>query len=295
MQKKTPKGVVNQAVSSMEQKIKIESSKGDSSFLAGQTAIVTGSSSGIGAGIAKALAAAGAIVVVNYVSSKDGAEEVIRSIRDHGGQGRAVRADVSRQDQVEKLFRETIDAYGTVDILVSNAGIQKDSSFETMSLEDWNFVLAVNLTGGFLCAQAAVREFLRRGVVHERSRSTGKVIFVSSVHEEIPWAGHVNYSASKGGLRMLMKSMALELAPRNIRVNSIAPGAIKTPINRDAWETPRAKENLLQLIPCDRIGEPVDIGRAAVWLASDESSYVHGTTLFVDGGMMLYPGFAHGG
>ena len=260
-----------------------------------RTAIVTGSSSGIGAGIAKALARAGARVVVNYASSRDGAEQVLREIEKEGGQGLVVQADVSREDQVADLFRRTVETFGSVDILVNNAGIQKDSSFEKMSLEDWNLVLAINLTGGFLCARAAVREFLRRDPGEGRSRAVGKIIFISSVHEEIPWAGHVNYSASKGGLRMLMKSLALELAPRNIRVNSIAPGAIKTPINRKAWETPEARKNLLKLIPCNRIGETDDVGRVAVWLASDESDYLQGTTLFVDGGMMLYPGFAHGG
>jgi len=264
-------------------------------LLGGQTAVVTGSSSGIGAGIAKAMAGAGANVVINYASSREKAEKVLDTVTEAGGNGIVVQADVSRRDQVEKLFQRTIDAFGTVDILVNNAGIQKDASFETMNLDDWDRVLAINLTGGFLCSQAAVREFLRRGVVGGRSRSAGKIIFISSVHEEIPWAGHVNYSASKGGVRMLMKSMALELASRNIRVNSIAPGAIKTPINRDAWDTPAARRNLLKLIPCGRIGETGDIGRAAVWLASDESDYMHGTTLFIDGGMMLYPGFAHGG
>ncbi len=270
-------------------------SKGCDALLSGQTAIITGSSSGIGAGIARAMAGAGANVIINYASSKDGAEKVLSTIKEAGGTGIVVQADVSRRDQVETLFRRAVDTFGTVDILVNNAGIQKDSSFETMSLDDWNRVLAINLTGGFLCAQAAVREFLRRGVVADRSRSAGKIIFISSVHEDIPWAGHVNYSASKGGIRMLMKSMALELASRNIRVNSIGPGAIKTPINRDAWETPEARQNLLKLIPCDRIGKTEDIGRAAVWLASDESAYIQGTTMFIDGGMMLYPGFAHGG
>jgi glucose 1-dehydrogenase len=279
----------------MMQESDAQKSKGCGALLSGQTAVITGSSSGIGAGIARAMAGAGANVIINYASSKDGAEKVLSTIREAGGAGIVVQADVSRRDQVETLFRQAIDTFGTVDILVNNAGIQMDSSFETMSLDDWNRVLAINLTGGFLCAQAAVREFLHRGVVADRSRSAGKIIFISSVHEDIPWAGHVNYAASKGGIRMLMKSMALELASRNIRVNSIAPGAIKTPINRAAWETPEARQNLLRLIPCDRIGETEDIGRAAVWLASDESAYTQGTTMFIDGGMMLYPGFAHGG
>jgi glucose 1-dehydrogenase len=164
-----------------------------------------------------------------------------------------------------------------------------------MTLEQWNTVIAVNLTGQFLCARAAVREFRRRGPRPLVSRALGKIICISSVHEVIPWARHANYAASKGGVMLMMKSLAQEVAPLKIRVNSISPGAIRTPINRPAWETPSACEALLRLIPYRRIGEPEDIGRAAVWVASDESDYVTGTSLYVDGGMTLYPEFAHGG
>ena len=184
---------------------------------------------------------------------------------------------------------------GTVDILINNAGLQRDAPFPEMTFENWSTVINVNLTGQFLCARTAVREFLRRGVVPTVSSSAGKIICMSSVHEVIPWAGHVNYAASKGGIMLMMKSIAQELAPQKIRVNSIAPGAIKTPINRSAWETPEAEKKLLTLIPEGRVGLPEDIARAAVWLASDASDYVVGTTLFVDGGMTLYPGFATGG
>jgi glucose 1-dehydrogenase len=155
-------------------------------------------------------------------------------------------------------------------------------------------VLSTNLTGQFLTAQAAVKEFRRRGQ-RSNSKALGKIICMSSVHEVIPWAGHVNYAASKGGIQMFMKSLAQEVAPERIRVNSIAPGAIRTPINKDAWDTDAALAKLLQLIPYGRVGEVDDIGKAAVWLASDESDYVVGTTLFVDGGMTLYPGFADNG
>jgi glucose 1-dehydrogenase len=164
-----------------------------------------------------------------------------------------------------------------------------------MTLEQWQKVLAVNLTGQFLCAREAAREFIRRGPQPEISAATGKIICMSSVHEVIPWAGHVNYATSKGGIMLLMKSIAQELAPHKIRVNSIGPGAIKTPINKEAWDTPEAAEKLLTLIPYGRIGEPADIGKAAVWLASDEADYVTGITLFADGGMTLYPGFASNG
>ena len=263
--------------------------------LKNQKALVTGASSGIGKACAIALGAAGASVVVNYVSSPEDAEPVVAVIRQNGGEAVAIRADVSRENEVQTMFAEMIERFGTIDILINNAGLQRDSAFQEMTLDQWNTVISVNLTGQFLCAREAVREFLRRGVVPSVSAAAGKIICMSSVHEVIPWGGHVNYAASKGGIMQLMKSMAQELAPKKIRVNSIAPGAIKTPINRAAWETPEAEAKLLNLIPEGRVGVPEDIARAAVWLASDASDYVIGITLFVDGGMTLYPGFATGG
>ena len=265
--------------------------------LKGQIAIVTGASSGIGAGVAKSLAAAGATVVVNHPvdATKAAAEAVLAEIASIGGDGITYQADVSKEDEVKKMFADVIARFGTVDILINNAGLQRDSPFQEMTLEQWNYVLAVNLTGQFLCAREAVKEFLRRGVVPERSRAAGKIICMSSVHEVIPWAGHANYAASKGGIMMLMKSIAQEFAPSKIRVNSIGPGAIKTPINHAAWATPAAEKKLLELIPYNRVGVVEDIGAAAVWLASDDSDYITGTTLFVDGGMTLYPGFSTNG
>jgi len=263
--------------------------------LKGQVALVTGASSGIGAGVARALAQEGARLVVNYAGNSEGAERVVHEIQQAGGEAFAVKADVSQEDQVQALFAQTIQTYGTVDILVNNAGLQKDAPLVDMTLAQWNTVIGVNLTGQFLCAREAVKEFLRRGVVPERSRTAGKIICMSSVHEVIPWAGHANYAASKGGVMLLMKTLAQELAPHKIRVNSIAPGAIKTPINTAAWATPEAEAELLKLIPYKRVGVVEDIGAAAVWLASDDSDYVQGITLFVDGGMTLYPGFDMGG
>ena len=163
--------------------------------------------------------------------------------------------------------------------------------FHDMTLEQWNKVIGVNLTGQFLCARAAMREFLRRGVVPSVSCAAGKIICMSSVHQEIPWAGHANYATSKGGIKLMMESMAQEFAPHRIRVNGIAPGAIRTPINTVGLGDAGSLRSLMTLVPYGRIGEPEDIARAAVWLASDQSDYVVGTTLFVDGGMTLYPGF----
>jgi glucose 1-dehydrogenase len=260
-----------------------------------QRAIVTGASTGIGEAIARALAAAGAAVVVNYVRDRDGAARVVTDIERAGGTAMAVRADVSREDDVSAMFETMLSAWSAIDILVSNAGLQRDAPATEMTLAQWNTVLAVNLTGMFLCARAASRAMIRQGVRTGVSRAAGKILCVSSVHEIIPWAGRVNYAASKGGVKMLMQSLAQELAPHRIRVNSVAPGAIQTGINRAAWETDAARASLLRLIPYGRIGVPEDIARAAVWLVSDDSDYVHGQTLFVDGGMTLYPAFAHGG
>ncbi|MCK5219857.1 SDR family oxidoreductase [bacterium] len=263
--------------------------------LKGYSALVTGASSGIGRAIAIALAEEGAQVVINYVGHETSAQEVVQEIESKKGKAIAIQADVSKEKDVQTMFRKTLATYGTIDILVNNAGIQQDAAFPDMTLSQWQKVLDVNLTGGFLCAREAAKEFIRRGVVEDRALSAGKIIFISSVHEIIPWATHCNYAASKGGIMLLMKSLAQELAQYKIRVNSIAPGAIKTPINRKAWETKAEEEMLLRLIPWKRVGDPRDIATVAVWLGSDESDYVHGTTIFVDGGMTLYPGFTTGG
>ncbi len=263
--------------------------------LKGQKAIVTGGSSGIGKGVALALGHAGADVLVNYTSRAEEAEKVAEELRRCGSRAITCKADVSREDQVQTMFQRAIQEFGTVDILINNAGLQKDAPIDQMTLAQWQQVLDVNLTGQFLCAREAIREFKRRGVRKEISCAAGKIICISSVHEVIPWAGHVNYAASKGGVMLMMKSIAQEVAPHRIRVNSVAPGAIRTPINMQAWDTPEAYRELLKLIPYKRIGEPIEIGRAAVWLASDDSDYIHGATIFVDGGMTLYPGFETGG
>ena len=263
--------------------------------LDGQKALVTGASSGIGKAVAVELGRAGADVVINYASNDTAAQAVAAEIRGFGRRALVVRADVSREDEVEAMFRSMFDEFGTIDILVNNAGLQKDAPFEEMTLEDWRLVIDINLTGQFLCAREAVREFKRRGVRKEVSRAAGKIICMSSVHEIIPWAGHVNYAASKGGVMLMMKSLAQEVAPYGIRVNGIAPGAIRTPINRETWDTPEAYDALMELVPYKRIGEPEDIARAAVWLASDESDYIQGTTIVIDGGMTLYPCFRGGG
>jgi glucose 1-dehydrogenase len=263
--------------------------------LEGQRAVVTGANSGIGEAVARGLAEAGASVAVNYVAGDDRAQAVVDDIVRGGGKAIAVRADVSKESEVQAMFARTVEAFGSVDILVNNAGLQRDAPLHEMSLDDWRFVIDVNLTGQFLCAREAVREFRRRGIVPELSVAAGKIICMSSVHDVIPWAGHANYAASKGGVSMLMKTMAQELAMHKIRVNAISPGAIKTPINTSAWETPEAERELLKLIPYYRVGETADIARAAVWLASDLSDYMNGATLYVDGGMTLFPEFRGNG
>ncbi|HXB42994.1 MAG TPA: SDR family oxidoreductase [Puia sp.] len=265
--------------------------------LQNQIAIITGASSGIGAGIAKSLALAGATVVLNHpmAATKDAADAVLAEITGAGGTGITYQCDVSKEQEVVNMFSDVVKQFGTVDILINNAGLQRDSPFNEMTLAQWNFVIGVNLTGQFLCAREAIKEFLRMGIVPGKSKAAGKIICISSVHEVIPWGGHANYAASKGGIMLMMKSIAQEFAPKKIRINSICPGAIQTPINKSAWDTPEALQSLLTLIPYQRIGQPEDIGKTAVWLASDDADYITGASIFVDGGMTLYPGFSTNG
>lgn len=264
-------------------------------ILEGQKALVTGGSSGIGKAIAINLAHAGADVMINYLSGPEKAEAVAEEARHCGGKAVTHQADVSKEDQVEAMFATMVETFGAIDILINNAGLQKDAAFHEMTLAQWTKVIDVNLTGQFLCMRAAVQAFMRQGIRPEVSQAAGKIVCISSVHDIIPWAGHVNYAASKGGVMLMMKSVAQEVAPQRIRVNSISPGAVRTPINTEAWNTPEAYGELMKLVPYKRIGEPEDIARAAVWLASDQSDYITGATLYVDGGMTLYPGFETGG
>ncbi|MDB5287021.1 MAG: sugar dehydrogenase [Mucilaginibacter sp.] len=274
---------------------KLQADMKQAKLLKDQVALVTGADSGIGKGVALAMAQVGAKVLINYVHNHYAADEVVKIIKDAGGEAFAHQADVSKEDEVKAMFAKIIETYGTIDILVNNAGLQKDAKFVDMTLDDWNTVIGINLTGQFLCSREAAKEFIKRGVVEDVSVAAGKIICMSSVHEVIPWAGHVNYATSKGGIGMFMKSIAQELAPHKIRVMGIGPGAIQTPINKEAWDTPQALNKLLELIPYNRIGQPDDIGKLAVWLASDEADYITGTTIFMDGGMTLYPGFADNG
>lgn len=263
--------------------------------LAGQPALVTGANSGIGKAVALGLAASGADVAVNYIVDLPAAEEVAHAIEAMGRRAMVIEADVSNEEAVKAMFAQATRHFSTLHVVVSNAGLQRDAAIDEMTLDQWNKVIGVNLTGQFLCAREAVREFKRRGVVGSVSRAAGKLVMMSSVHQEIPWTGHANYAASKGGIMQLMRSVAQEVAPFAIRVNGVAPGAIRTHINRSAWETADAYRSLMTLVPYKRIGEPDDIAHAVAWLASDASDYVTGATLFVDGGMTLYPGFATGG
>lgn len=264
-------------------------------ILPGQIALVTGASSGIGQGIAIGLAQAGADVVVNYNSSEEGARKTADEIKKLGRRALIVQGNVADEQQVQTMFQKAIAEFGRLDILINNSGKQNDAMLDEMTLEQWNDVIGVNLTGQFLCSREAIRLFKKQGVNAGVSVSAGKIICISSIHDLIPWAGHVNYAASKGGTLLFMKSLAQEVAIHRIRVNGISPGAIRTPINTAAWETPEAYEDLKKLILYKRIGEPAELGRCAAWLASDQSDYIIGQTIYIDGGMALYPGFEAGG
>jgi glucose 1-dehydrogenase len=260
-----------------------------------QTVLVTGASSGLGQGIAIAFGKSGANVVVNYHSDKEGANHTLKTIEESGGKGIIVKADVGSEEEVKSMFEKAIAAFTNIDVLVANAGIQQDSDFIDMTLEQWNKVIGTNLTGHFLCGKEAIKHFQTKPAVSPESKAKGKIIFMSSVHDIIPWSGHVNYASSKGGVLMLMKSLALEVAPQKIRVNAISPGAIATDINQEVWSDEIKKKELMKLIPYKRIGVPDDVAQVALWLASDQSDYVTGTTIYVDGGMTLYPGFEDNG
>jgi glucose 1-dehydrogenase len=258
--------------------------------------LVTGASKGLGQAMAIGFARAGADVLVNYHSDEEGARQTEEIIEREGGRAVIFRADVAKEHEVTAMFERMQESFGRLDICVPNSAIQLNARVDEMTLDQWQKVIDVNLTGMFLCAREAIRAFKRQGIDRSISYACGKLIFMSSVHDIIPWEGHANYAAAKGGLMLLMKSLAQEVAHLRIRVNAISPGAIRTPMNVDKLTSPEVFESvLLKLIPAKRIGEPEDVARAAVWLASDESDYVQGVSIYLDGGMTLYPGFIGAG
>jgi glucose 1-dehydrogenase len=253
--------------------------------LAGRRALVTGAATGIGRATARRLASDGAAVVVNHVGDAGDAGEVVGEIDRHGGRGVAIRADVSNEDEVVAMFARAADELGgPVDLLVNNAGIEKPFALVDMPLAEWERVLAVNLTGSFLCAREAARALVAAG-------APGAIVNVSSVHETIPWPSFAHYCASKGGMKLFAQTIARELAPHRIRVVSVAPGAILTPINQELVDDPEKRRAVEEQVPWGRLGRPEEIAAAIAWLAGPEAEYVVGTTLFVDGGMTLYPEF----
>jgi glucose 1-dehydrogenase len=256
----------------------------DARLLDGRHALVTGGDSGIGAGVCYELAAHGATVTINYRGAPDAAEQMAGEIADAGGRAVGVQMDVSSEDDVQRAFGEAKDAFGAVDLLVNNAGLEQQHLLVDMPLAAWQQVIDVNLTGAFLCAREAAR-------MMRDERSRGSIVNISSVHERIAWESFSHYCASKGGLMMFMQSIAKELAPLGIRVLSVAPGAIDTPINKSVLEHPEQSAKVLAEIPIGRWGHVDDVARAVAWLASEQADYVTGATLFVDGGMTLYPRF----
>lgn len=255
--------------------------------LEGKTALVTGASSGIGQAVAVRLGKEGAAVGVNYRSDEDGAEQAVREIEDAGSKAVAIQGDVSKEDDAKRMVGETIEAFGDLDVLVNNAGIESEVPFLEMSLEEWEKIVSVNLTGFFLLCREAIGYMVENG--------GGTVVNMSSVHQRIPWPRFAHYAASKGGVKLLTETLALEFAGRGVRVNAVGPGAVETPINKEKLEDPEQRKAVEALIPWDRVGQPEEVAACVAFLASDEASYVTGTTLYVDGGMILYPGFEEGG
>ncbi len=255
--------------------------------LDGKTALVTGASSGIGWATAVRLGREGAAVGVCYRSDEDGAQEARHAIEEAGGRATVIQGDISVEDDARRTVREMLDTFGRVDILVNNAGMENQRPFLEMSLDDWEKVVSVNLTGAFLMSREALRHMVDNG--------GGVVVNMSSVHQRIPWPGYAHYAAAKGGLKLLTETLALEFAGRGVRVNAVAPGAIATPINREKLEDPDLQKTVDRLIPQNRMGEPEEVASCVAFLASDEAAYVTGATLFVDGGLSLYPSFEEGG
>lgn len=255
--------------------------------LKGKVAVVTGGSKGIGNAIARRLSEEKMKVVINYHSDKKGAEETVADLKKIGGEAVAVQADVSSEEGIQALLDAAVSNFGELDLWINNAGMENQVPTHELTLEDWNKVIDVNLTGVFLGSKAALNHFLE----HDKK---GNIINLSSVHERIPWPTFAHYSASKAGVKGFNETIALEYAHKGIRVNSIAPGAINTPINAEKFEDEKQKAATLKMIPLNYIGKPEEVAAAAAWLASNESSYVTGITLFVDGGMSLYPSFEKG-
>jgi glucose 1-dehydrogenase len=255
--------------------------------LEGKVVLVTGASSGIGWHTAVRLGREGAAVCCGYHSNRDGAEEAAREIEKGGGRSMAYGADVADEEQAKSIIESTANEFGGLDVLVNNAGMENERPFMEMNLEDWEKVISTNLTGAFLMSRETIGMMLER--------NGGAIVNMTSVHQRIPWGHYAHYASAKGGMKMLTESLALEFADRGIRVNAVAPGAIGTPINRQKLEDPEQKEQVESLIPWGRIGDPEEVAACVAFLASDEASYVTGASLFVDGGMSLYPGFERGG
>src|SRR5215469_7728306 len=246
--------------------------------LAGKTAAITGGDQGIGRAIAERLAADGADVALCYRSNQAGAQEVVAAITQLGRRGAAIQCDVSKVGDGQRFIASAIEQLGKVDILINNAGLERRADFWDVAEADYDAVLNLNLKGLFFLTQAFVRHRMT-------AKQGGRVINISSVHEELPFPHFASYCASKGGVKMLTRNLSIELAPQGITINSIAPGAIETPINKNLLNDPAKLSALLQNIPLKRLGQPDDVASVAVFLASDESSYATGTTFFIDGGL----------
>ncbi|MDQ3999975.1 MAG: glucose 1-dehydrogenase [Actinomycetota bacterium] len=251
--------------------------------LENKVAIVTGASLGLGRAIAIAFAKEGAAVTVDYRSHPDEAKEVVERIKDAGGKGLSVRADVTKPEDVANLVRKPVEEFGQLDIMVNNAGIEHKMPFLETPLEVWNKVISVNLTGPWLGCQEAAKQLVSQG-------GPGRIINVSSVHEDLPMPTNSPYCAAKGGLRMLMRTIALELAPYRITVNNVAPGAVETPMDAPLEEHPNQMAELLSKIPLSRMAKPEEVAALALYLASDASAYVTASTFFIDGGMIRHAG-----
>ena len=249
--------------------------------------LITGAASGLGRGMAERFGKEQAKVVINYHSDKHDYNAIIDTIKSYGGDAAAVQGDVSNEEDVKKMIDFAVETFGSLDVMINNAGMENQVESHQLSLEDWQKVIDINLTGAFLGSREALKYMVENNI-------KGSIINMSSVHDRIPWPQFVHYAASKGGVKLMTETLAMEYAPHGIRVNSICPGAIKTPINAEKFDDPEQREQVEDMIPLGKIGNPEQIAACAVWLASDEASYVTGLSLYADGGMTLYPSFQGG-
>nr|WP_263314973.1 glucose 1-dehydrogenase [Mammaliicoccus sp. Marseille-Q6498] len=249
--------------------------------------IITGGNSGIGKSTSERFGREESKVVINYLDHAEDAEAIVKTIKESGGDAIAVQGDVSKEEDIKNLIQKAHEKFGRIDVMINNAGFEKPIPTHEMSLEEWSKVIDINLTGAFLGSREAVKYYLEHDI-------KGQIINTASVHDVIPWPNYVNYAASKGGLKLMMETMSMEYGKNGIRINNVSPGAVVTEHTREKFSDPATRKETLEMIPLNEIGEADQVANINAFLASEQAHYIHGTTIYVDGGMTNYPAFMGG-